>query len=156
MPTFPVRPVRVSARVPADPDELFAYVSDTRNDPQWCENVETVEIVEGDAIRPGARFRFHQHLDRPGGRLQFDVNVEVVEVGDHAIRWRVDDRFQTRDITLRVEPDGAGSRITQETRATFHKNPGITRWLYPILARRIFKKQFEDLAAHFEAGGHSR
>jgi hypothetical protein len=32
----------------------------------------------------------------------------------------------------------------------------MTRWLYPALARRIFKKQFEDLAAHFETGGQAR
>jgi hypothetical protein len=157
MPTYPVRPVKVSAHVAADPDELFGFVSDTRNDPQWCENVETVEMVEGDAIRPGAKFRFHQHLDRPGGeRLQFDVDVEVIEVGERSIRWRADDRFQTRDITLWVEPDGAGSRITQETAASFKRKPGMTRWLYPALARRIFKKQFEDLAAYFETGGQPR
>jgi hypothetical protein len=84
------------------------------------------------------------------------VDVEVIEVGERSIRWRADDRFQTRDITLWVEPDGAGSRITQETAASFKRKPGMTRWLYPALARRIFKKQFEDLAAYFETGGQPR
>jgi hypothetical protein len=156
MPAYPVRPVKVSAHVPADPDELFAFVSDTRHDPEWCENVETVEMVEGDDIRPGTRFCFHQHLDRPGGRIQFDVDVDVMEVGERSIRWRAEDRFQVREIELSVAPDGNGSRITQETRASFKRKPGLARWLYPTLARRIFRKQFEDLAAHFEAGGHSR
>ena len=130
---------------------MFAFVSDTRNDPLWCENVERVDLVEGSKVEPGARFRFHQHLDRPGaGRVQFDVDVEVIEMGERSIRWLANDRFQTREINLAVEPHGSGSRITQVTRATFLRSPGMAKWLYPLLARRIFGKQFRDLAAYFE------
>jgi hypothetical protein len=147
----------VSARINAAPDVLFSFVADTRNDPQWCENVEKVEMVEGDTVGPGTKFTFHQHLDAPGReRMQFDVNVEVIEMGEGFIHWRAEDRFQTREIMVTVEPEGAGSRITQVTRATFNRKPGMTRWLYPVLARRIFKKQFEDLAGHFDSGDHSR
>jgi hypothetical protein len=88
--------------------------------------------------------------------MQFDVNVEVIAVADRSIRFRAEDRFQTRDITHTVEPDGAGSRITQETRAVFLRKPGLARWIYPVLARRIFTKQFDDLARLFEAGGQPR
>jgi hypothetical protein len=152
VPTYPVPPVSVSALIQAPPDVLFAFVADTRNDPEWCENVETVEMVEGDTVRPGTRFTFHQHLDTPGSdRMQFDVNVEVIDMGERTITWRAEDRFQTRDITLTVEPDGTGSRITQETRAVFKRKPGIRRWLYPLLARRIFSRQFDDLDKIFAA-----
>ena len=152
MDRYPARPVTVSAQIPAPPDELFAFVSDTRNDPLWCKNVETVDLVEGSKVEPGARFRFHQHLDRPGaGRVQFDVDVEVLEMGERSIRWQAKDRFQIRDITLAVEPHGSGSRITQVTAATFLRPPGMAKWLYPLLARRIFGKQFRDLAAYFES-----
>jgi hypothetical protein len=157
VPTYPVRPVSVSAHIQAPPDVLFAFVADTRNDPEWCENVETVEMVQGDTVGPGTRFTFHQHLDPPGReRMQFDVNVEVIDMGERSITWRAQDRFQTREITATVEPEGAGSRITQVTRATFNRKPGTARWFYPLLARRIFAKQFKDLAAHFETGGQSR
>jgi len=145
-----MRPVEVSAHIPAPPDQLFAFVSDTRNDPLWCLNVETAELLEGDGVEVGARFRFHQHLDRPGGeRIEFDGEVEVLEIGDRSIVWRTTDKFQERLIQLGIEPDGAGSRITQVTTATFHRPPGIVRWIYPRLARRTFKEQFEQLAAHF-------
>ena len=130
---------------------MFAFVSDTRNDPLWCENVERADLVEGSKVEPGARFRFHQHLDRPGaGRVQFDVDVEVIEMRERSIRWQASDRFQIREINLAVEPHGSGSRITQVTRATFLRSPGMAKWLYPLLARRIFGKQFRDLAAYFE------
>jgi uncharacterized protein YndB with AHSA1/START domain len=157
MPTYPVRPVKASAQIKAPPDVLFAFVSDTRNDPEWCANVETVEVVEGSMVRPGTRFTFHQHLDTPGReRIQFDVDLEVIEMGERSITWEAQDRFQRREITVTVEPEGAGSRITQVTRAAFKRKPGLTRWLYPVMARRIFKKQFADLAAHFERGPQSR
>ena len=83
--------------------------------------------------------------------MQFDVNVEVIQMGDYHITWRADDRFQTRDIRLTVEADGDGSRITQETRAAFKRKPGMRKWLYPVLARRIFGKQFRDLAAYLQS-----
>ena len=147
----PVRPIKVSAHVPVAPDRLFAFVSDTRNDPSWCPNVETVDLIEGDGVEVGARFRFHQHLDRPGGeRIEFDVEVEVVEIGDRSITWRAIDKFQERMIHLSIEPDGAGSRITQITNASFQRPPGIVKWAYPFLARRTFKEQFQQLAAHFD------
>jgi hypothetical protein len=148
---YPARPVSVSAHIPAPPDVVFDFVSDTRNDALWCENVETVDLVEGSEIEVGTRFRFHQHLDRPGAdRMQFDVEVEIIEMGDHSIAWVAKDRFQKREIRLSVQPDGEGSRITQVTRATFLRPPGASKWLYPLLARRIFTKQFRDLRAYFE------
>lgn len=148
-----MRPVRVSAFVPAPPDDVYEFVADTRNDPKWCPNVETVEQVEGDGVEVGARFRFHQHLDRPGGqRLQFDAEVEVIELGDRAITWEATDKFQTRRISLTVAPDGSGARVTQVTTATFKRSPGLARWVYPALARRTFRAQFAELARVFDTG----
>ncbi|MDP9495682.1 MAG: SRPBCC family protein [Actinomycetota bacterium] len=145
-----MRPIEVSAHVAESPDQVFDFVSDTRNDPLWCLNVETVEQVEGSGVEVGARFRFHQHLDRPGGgRIEFDGEVEVLELGDRVIVWRATDKFQERLIRLGVETDGAGSRVTQVTTATFQRPPGIVRWIYPRLARRTFREQFEQLDAHF-------
>jgi hypothetical protein len=130
---------------------VFAFVSDTRNDPLWCDNVETVELVAGEGIEVGTRFRFHQHLDRPGGqRMQFDVDVEVIELGEHSITWLATDRFQEREISLDVQPEGQGSRITQVTRAAFRRPPGLARWVYPRLARRVFTRQFRALAARLQ------
>lgn len=150
MASRPVRPIRVSAHIPAPPDIVFAFVSDTRNDPYWCPNVERVELVEGQGVAVGTRFRFHQHLDRPGSdRIHFDAEVEIVDLGDNSIQWLVSDKFQTREIDLTVEPDGDGSIVTQVTRAAFLRPPGLARWVYPRLARRTFGEQFQHLVAHF-------
>jgi Polyketide cyclase / dehydrase and lipid transport len=141
-----VSPVRVSARIAVPPDVLFAFVSDTRNDPLWCPNVEWVEMLEGDGVEVGSRFRFHQHLDRPGGkRIEFDAEVEVIELTASSVKWSISDRFQDREIVLTVTPDGDGSRISQVTKARFKRPPGLARWVYPLIARRTFRAQFTEL-----------
>jgi hypothetical protein len=77
-----VRPVRVSAFVPAPPDQVLAYVSDTRNDPEWCPNVGPVTQVGGSGVEVGARFEFIQTVSTPRGVLESPVTVEVTAVGD--------------------------------------------------------------------------
>jgi hypothetical protein len=144
------RPVTVTAFVPASPDELFAYVSDTRNDPEWCPNVGQVEQIEGEGVEVGAKFRFVQTVDAGRRTLESDVVAEVTALGDRSISWRVVDRFQERDINLEVMPEGEGSRVRQTTLAAFHRPPGITRWLYPILAKRTFRDQFRHLVETFQ------
>lgn len=146
----PVRPVTVRARISAPPTTVLEFVADTRNDPQWCPNVETAELVSGDGTSPGSVFRYRQHLDLPGSkRVYADGEVTVLERTDGMIRWNVTDRLQERDIILRVEPHPDGCRVIQTTRASFRRSPGIARWGYPLLARREFRRQFRELARHF-------
>lgn len=83
---------------------------------------------------------------KAGGRnLESDVSVEVVELGEQRVRWRVEDRFQVRDVLLRVERNGRGSRVIQTTTAAFKRGPGLTKFLYPMLARRTFRDQCRHL-----------
>lgn len=147
---YPVRPVTVSATIPAAPTDVLAFVADTRNDPLWCPNVETAELVSGDGFSVGSAFRYRQHLDLPGSkRVYADGEVTVMERTEAMIRWKVTDSIQERDIILRVEPHPDGCRVTQTTRASFLRPPGLARWGYPLLARREFRSQFRELARHF-------
>ena len=150
MPDHTCRPVTVSATIPADPETVLAYISDTTNDPEWCPNVESAEMTSAGPIRPGSTFRYHQHLDRPGSaRVEFDGEVTITALNENTIEWQVDDKFQERSIACAVEAVPDGTRITQTTVARFHRQPGLARHLYPFLARRTLKKQLEQLAAHF-------
>ena len=129
----------------------MALITDTRKDPLWCPNVDTAELVSGDPVDVGSRFRFHQHLDRPGGkRVEFDADVEVLELEENRIVWNVSDRFQERQIEVQVRPSKDGTRITQTTRASFKKPPGLAGFAYPFLARRVLKDQFRQLAGYFK------
>ena len=150
MSMHPVRPVTVSQHVPAPPADVLAFISDTRNDPEWCPNVDSAEMTSDGPITAGSTFRYTQHLDQPGrGRVTFDGDVEVLALDDGSITWKVTDRFQERRITCSVEPSAGGSIVTQTTEAAFRRSPGVARWLYPIMARRTLKDQLRHLRAHF-------
>lgn len=148
-----LRPVRVTALIPAPPDEVFSYVADTRNDPEWCRNVSEVRQIAGHGVAPGSRFRFRQSVEVGGRRLHSDVEVEVAEMGERSIEWEVEDRFQTRRVRMTVEPADGASRVIQQTTASFKRKPGLARWLYPRLARRTFRDQFDELARRFDRTG---
>jgi len=147
--TYRVRPVTVTTTVPAQPEAVFAYISDTRNDPEWCPNVTDVRQVRGEGVELGAGFGFRQTVETRGRVLDSDVEVEVVELGERRVRWRVEDRFQVRDVLLEVEPEANGSKVIQTTTAAFKRKPGLARLAYPMLARQTFKKQFQGLADRF-------
>ncbi|HEU4318845.1 MAG TPA: SRPBCC family protein [Acidimicrobiia bacterium] len=147
--TYPVNPVAVSVVVPAPPDEVFSFVSDTRNDPVWCPNVTGMVQTAGSGVDVGSRFHFDQKVEARGRVLESGVDVEVVELGERTIVWSVEDRFQIRRITLSVEPSGSGSRVTQTTEASFKRKPGMAKWVYPSLAKRTFQDQFSHLVEHF-------
>jgi len=150
---YPVHPVTVATYIPANADTVFAFVADTRNDPVWCPNVTDVTQTAGEGVEKGSAFRFRQAVETPGRTLQSEVDIEIVEIGDRSIRWRVEDKFQLRDIVVGVTPDGTGSRVTQTTEAAFKRRPGIAKWFYPLLARRTFRDQFSRLERHFSSGG---
>ena len=143
------RPVNVSAFIHAPPERVFAYVSDTRNDPEWCPNVGAVTQVAGDGVEVGARFQFRQTVSTRGRNLESDVVAEVIELEDHSISWKVVDRFQERKVDLHVAPEGEGTRVRQTTLAAFHRPPGLARWVYPMMAKRTFEDQFARLADLF-------
>ena len=147
--TYPIKPVTVSVDIPADPDDVFVFVSDTRNDPVWCPNVSGVSQTSGSGVEVGARFHFDQKVEARGRVLESGVDVEVVELGERTIVWSVEDRFQTRRITLTVAPAGEGARVTQTTEASFKRKPGMAKWVYPSMARRTFREQFSHLVGHF-------
>jgi hypothetical protein len=149
---FPVRPVTVAIDIPAEPDAVFSVVSDTRRDPEWCPNVTNVEQRAGDGVAIGALFHFDQTIEARGRTLHSGVDVEVVELGERHVAWRVEDRFQTRTIHLTVAPRQGGCVVTQTTEASFKKKPGAAKWFYPLLARRTFRDQFEQLRTLFPDG----
>lgn len=144
------RPVTVAAMIPAEPATVLTYIADTRNDPEWCPNVESAEMTSDGPIAIGSTFSYHQHLDRPGAaRVEFDGEVVITALEDGSVSWQVSDRFQDRMITCSVESIAGGTRLTQTTVATFHRPPGLAKYLYPLLARRTLKQQLDRLAEHF-------
>ncbi len=141
-----LRPVTVSTRLAVPAEVVFAFVSDTRNDPLWCPNVTDAIQTSGDGVELGATFRFHQEVSAAGRHFESDVDVEVVELDGRSITWKVEDRFQLRTVSITVEPDGDGCLVTQRTFPVFKRKPDLlTRLGYPTMAKRVFRDQFRHL-----------
>ncbi len=109
----------------------------------------------GEGVEVGSKFRFHQVIEASGRTLQSDVDVEVLDLTEDSISWRVEDKFQVRDVQVSVTGTGSGSEVTQTTSAAFKRKPGVAKWLYPTLAKRTFRDQFQHLSEHFAADERS-
>lgn len=146
---YRIKPVKVSQFVSAPPQTVFAFVADTRNDPIWCPNVTDVMQLSGEGVAPGSRFRFHQTVSAGGRIFESEVDVEVLALSSDSITWKIEDKFQVRTVSLTVEPSDGGSTVTQITDAGFKRKPDfLTKTMYPSLAKRTFRDQFERLAEH--------
>ncbi len=140
-----LRPIRVAATLPYAPEAVWAVVSDSRRDPEWCPLVPSVTQTTGDGPGPGATYDFQQQL--PDGRI-VDGTIKVIGyyAPDH-IAWDVEDAVRHYFITMSLRPTRRGhTRITQESHPTFKRDLGARRILVPLLTKRALKRQYRALA----------
>ena len=67
---------RVAILVSRPPDEVFAFVEDARNRPQWDDSVETEELTSPEPIGVGSTVRTRM---RSRGRRGVEYTWEVTE-----------------------------------------------------------------------------
>jgi uncharacterized protein YndB with AHSA1/START domain len=138
-------PMRIEAEtvIPAPTGQVWAFISDPRNDPRWCPNVRSVEQVAGDGPGPGARYEV-MHDPRPGApptRLE----VEVAEF-DPPRRLRLLERDDDAvfDVVLELTPEADGTRIVQRDEIDW-SIPRIARPIAGLMVRRHLRQQFSEL-----------
>jgi uncharacterized protein YndB with AHSA1/START domain len=97
-------------RIP--PEEVWAYISDPRNDPRWCKKVLSVEQIGGDRPGPGARYRVIHRPTRLKRPKRLEVTIEEFDPPQR-MRMREEDDDGVFDVTYVLEPTGARTRLTQ-------------------------------------------
>jgi uncharacterized protein YndB with AHSA1/START domain len=124
--------------------EVFAFVSDPRNDPRWCRKVESVE-GSGDRfevvhrpvpLRPVRRMEMRRMASEPPARIE----------------WSQDDGTDVFRVTYELEPTPAGTRFRQRSEAQIGAVP---RFLYPLWRQGIGRdlaRQLSDLKKLLESG----
>lgn len=100
----------LSDRSPAD---VFATVADFSRIDEWDPFVSRSELVEGDSLRVGSRYR----LTAPGG-LTLEYEVEQVSVPDRIVYRGGTARVTSTD-TISVLPRGGTSEVTVESVISF-------------------------------------
>jgi carbon monoxide dehydrogenase subunit G len=113
-------------------NEVFAFIADARNRPQWDDSVESEELTSPEPIRVGATVRTRL---KPSLGRRAEYTWEVVE---HSPPGR-----QTIDSTSGPFPTTLEYRLSDqggETRVEFSvtgRPGGLMRLLQPLIARTI-------------------
>jgi uncharacterized protein YndB with AHSA1/START domain len=122
------------------PAEVFPWLLEQDKVPQWTGHLRTYEQLGDGALVIGSRVR--QVLEVSG--RTFDVQLEITRYDPpHG----AETRFSTNGIDLvndyRLEPNGAGTRLTQSIEA---KPTSLTaRMIVPVVQPRLEQKLTEDL-----------
>ena len=140
--------VTVSDFVRADPEKVFAFLSDLANWPRWQSDMKSVTLVDGQAGQVGARYRYvskamGQTLDSTVRLVRVDPPREVAFEGDWAGMVKPDGRYV-------VEPANGGTRVTLNPHPQAR---GLGKLMAPVmtlLIRRLNRQHLADLRRALE------
>ena len=141
--------------VPANPDQVFAYVSDITRHPEWAVHKVTVQPLDpAGPVRVGSRFT---SSGRQGGR-DWPSTLEVT-IYERPRRFEFtatggpipSPAGNPHRHTFRFMPDGGGTRIVYERLNPIQRR--VTVVLLPIIGRfamRIRRKAMVNLVARLQ------
>lgn len=121
-------------------EEVFAFVSDPRNDPKWHTDVIEAHRTDDEPVGAGTTYavNFKPFMGQSKG---------TITVREYAPPRRVvfDGRMGSMapTVTLTVEPDGAGSRFTRHVQIPPR---GLLRIVAPLITSMVRKQADEFLA----------
>jgi uncharacterized protein YndB with AHSA1/START domain len=125
------------------PAEVFAFVSDVRNEPQWHTDVLGAKLTGGTSVGKGSRFavKFKPFMGQSEGAItvvEYDAPRRVV------FRGRMGKMEPT--VIHIVEPDDGGSRFTRRFEMEPH---GLLRLMAPLMGG-MFRKQNAGFVANLK------
>lgn len=125
-------------------EEVFAYLADARNDPQWCPKVISTELADAD----GRYAVVHKPMPgRPAREMRMTCRSKEPPA---RIEWHEDDGSDKFDVTYTLEEVGGSTRFTQRSIASL----STPRLLAPVMRHGIGRdidKQLRRLKATLEA-----
>ena len=131
-------------------EEVFAFVSDARNDVRWCRKVKSVSLVED-----GRYVVVHKPVPgRPERRMEM---TRVRSDPPHALEWLEDDGTDVFRVTYSLSSTASGgTRFVQRSDASVGAVP---RWLHPLWRHGIGRdlaRQLRDLKRVLESADAPR
>jgi uncharacterized protein YndB with AHSA1/START domain len=131
-------------------EEVFGFVADARNDPQWCSTVKSCRQLSGDGPGDGARYEA-RHRPTPVHPVM-RRELQVVEYEPpRLVRWRQEDENGVFDITYRVHPSAAGARFTQADEIAWKVPRPIGAMAERLFVRRHIGQQMKALKQLLES-----
>lgn len=125
------------------PAEVFAFVSDVRNEPRWHTDILEARLIEGGSVAKGSTFavKFKPFMGQSEGTItivEYDAPRRVV------FRGRTGKMEPT--VIHTVEPDDGGSRFTRRLEM---EPPGLMRLMAPLMGG-MFRKQNAGFVANLK------
>jgi uncharacterized protein YndB with AHSA1/START domain len=146
-----LRAVRIekSVSIARSPQEVWTFIADARNDPQWCDKVDSVEQIAGDGPGGEARYRVLHRPIRRRKAKELSVTVEEYEP-PRQLRIREEDDDAVFEVTYRLIEANQDTELTQideiEWKIPF-PGPQIGR----LMVSRDIERQFASLRRLLEA-----
>lgn len=137
---------RLSGVVAAGPDEVYAWMTDFREDDH-----ERPAFRRGSGAKPGGRPSSRKVLSRDGDVLRIEDSwgrnrfVATVTLDPKARAVRIEGKMGYES-TWRAEPDGAGTRVEVEGRM----GRGVVGSLMAVFASGIRREMEQDFRGHLE------
>jgi uncharacterized protein YndB with AHSA1/START domain len=118
-------------------EEVFAYIADNENDPQWCVPVIETTRIAGAAPGVGARYTFASRVGRMKVRGAFETTgFEAPET----IRWAGESAIVTFSGQYRLTPTATGTRLVE--RSSFEPKGGLK--LLQAIMRPTYTNTYES------------
>lgn len=104
--------IEISQRITAPPQQVWDFISDVRRGPQWVTVMEEVLHVSNEPLKEGSMYRERSKVGPTRSETEWHITkfepprVQVHECSEptlHAV------------LTMRVEPDGSGTRLLHQT-----------------------------------------
>ena len=126
------------------PEDVFAFLSDPRNDPLWCSRVRSVQ-----ALGDGEYRVIHKPLRIQPRPYELRMRLLATEPPQR-LRWEETDRDGTLVVDYLLSPAPGGARFTQRT--DLSNLPARTRWIARFTIARHIAQQARALKEHLERG----
>jgi uncharacterized protein YndB with AHSA1/START domain len=129
--------VTASRFISAPPGQVAAVMFDPRRDPEWIGGAKFVDPPQGDPTKVGAKVtRYGGFMGR---KFSWQTEVQGFEP-DHLLHMSfVAGPMKGGTVTYRIEPDGAGSRVSIRNTGP---GPQVMGWF----VRRSVAKDLDRLA----------
>jgi uncharacterized protein YndB with AHSA1/START domain len=131
------------------PEDVWEYIADARNDPQWCGKVESVHQRCGEGPGPDSSYRVIHRPIRLTKPKELSVTTEEFSP-PRRLRLREEDDDGVFNVTYDLEAAGEGTRLTQHDQIEWK----IPKFQLPIARRMVsrdIERQLSELKRRLEA-----
>ena len=145
--------INLSISIDATPESVFAVVSDVENSPERIEGFEKVDMLTDGPVRVGTMWRETRRMHNKQSVEQWEMTAfdrpnyfsAYCDSQGYDVEW-----------TMRVAPEGEGSRLTLDMttkpRSFIGKLLTPVEWLMSAMCKSMVRKDLESTKVFIEQG----